>query len=122
MKNMFKNTIGLFLLLSIGSGWAQVADQNPNFEESMDMYMQQKDSLLHTLGTTPQQTYKAHDWYEAREERRALRKAYRHQERMNRSYYYGYASPYYSYYPNYYNYTRWLPSIGFRAGDFWFSF
>lgn len=111
MKNRFtKFGIAVLTLWSWGT-WAQVERQNPNFEESLDHYMEVRDSLTQTLGTTLQNTYKAYDWYEAREARKAQRRAYRHEERMNRNYYSGYDYPSYSYYPNYYNYSRWIPTI-----------
>lgn len=122
MRNRFtKFGVAVLTLLSWGA-WAQVENQNPNYEESLEYYMEVKDSLTQTLGTTLQDTYKAYDWYEAREERRAQRRANRHELRMNRNYYSGYDYPSYSYYPNYYNYSRWIPTIGFRTGNFWFSF
>lgn len=123
MKNIL-TTFGIMTLSMFSFGaWAQIADQNPNYEESMRYYLQVSDSLTQTLNTTVQDTYKAYDWYEAREERKALRSAYRHDERMNRGGYYSdyYYGSNYSYYPNYYNYSRWIPSIGFRTGNFWFS-
>lgn len=122
MKNRLANFgIAVLTMLSWGA-WAQVEQQNPNFEESLDYYMGISDSLIQNMGTTVQNTYKAYDWYEAREERKAQRRAYRHEERMNRSYYMDYDYPNYNYYPSYYNYRRWIPTIGFRTGNFWFSF
>lgn len=122
MKNMFTKFGVAFLTLLSWGVWAQVENQNPNYEESQEYYLEVKDSLTQTQGTTFQDTYKAYDWYEAREERRALRRANRHEVRMNRNYYGGYDYSSYSYYPRYYNYSRWIPTIGFRTGDFWFSF
>ena len=122
MKNRFtKFSIAVLALLSWGT-WAQVENQNPNYEESLEYYMGVSDSLTQAMGTTVQDTYKAYDWYEARAERRAERRANRHEVRMNRNYYSGYSYPSYSYYPNHYNYSRWIPTNGFRTGNFWFSF
>ncbi len=98
----------------------QVADQNPNFTESRDKYLQINDSIGETLGTTVQQTYKARDWYDDRQERKALRKTRNHEVRMNRAYYSDYNSPYY--YNSWNSWRRYVPNIGFRSGDFWFSF
>lgn len=104
-------------------------DQNPNYHVSMEKYMIQKDSLLVNLGETVHNTYKAYDWYEAKQERKALKRQYRHEERMarakyGRSYYsdygYNYNYGYNNYYRNYSNWN-WSPRIGFRTGNWWFS-
>ena len=77
--------------LNVNAQQASLApDQNPRNEEAFARYSMQSDSLTRTQGTTVQNTYKAYDWYESREERRKLRR--------ERSYQYGfYASPYYNY-------------------------
>jgi len=62
-------------------------DQNPRYQESQDRYLMVADSLTSQQGTTVQDTYKAYDWYEAKLERRAQRRNWRHEERMNNSYY-----------------------------------
>lgn len=79
-------------------GYAQkpelVQDQNPRYQESRAKYIELADSLTRDQGTTVQNTYKAYDWYTAREERR--------KERRDRNYASGWYSPYYygsSYYP-----------------------
>src|SRR5690606_3654130 len=98
------------------------ADQNPNFNRSLQRYVRLSDSLLRYQGATIQQTYKAYDWYQAREERRALRRERRHLERM--------ANPYYNdwYYPSigfgYYGYNNWgwspYVGLGFNTRGFWY--
>lgn len=105
-----------------------VEDQNPNYKASLSKYMSMKDSLTETLSTTVQDTYKAYDWYEAKQERKALRREYRHEERMARAKnrnYSNYNSGYYNggYYGNgYYNNSwNWLPRIGYRTGNWMFS-
>jgi hypothetical protein len=84
-------------------GYAQkvdpVKDQNPRYQESRAKYIEMADSLNRDQGTTVQQTYKAYDWYEAREERRKLRRERNYQLNLNSGYYYN--SPYY------------YPSIGY---------
>lgn len=117
MKQLLTSLFLSVTLMGAGSIFAQVADQNPNFEESLVKYMRLSQDEPASLGTTVQQTYKALDWYEQREERRALRRSRNHELRMNRSYYSDYYSPYY-----YNSWNRWLPNVGFRTGDFWFSF
>jgi hypothetical protein len=88
------------------SGYAQqaklVEDQNPRYESSRAKYMNMSDSLTTTQGTTVQNTYKAYDWYEAREERRKLRR--------ERNFQLGLYS-----YPYYQNYSAY-PGFGFGIG------
>lgn len=100
-----------------------VADQNPRYAESVNKYSRMADSLTREQGTTVQQTYKAYDWYEAREERRRLRRERNYQlslyngyDNYNSGWYY----PSYNYYGGYSRYF--YPSIGFRTGNFWFGF
>jgi len=138
MKKLL-SILGLVLssLFGFQSAYAQelVEDQNPNYKASLSKYMAAKDSLTATLSTTVQDTYKAYDWYEAKQERKAQKREYRHEERMarakNRSYNNGYYNNgYYNngYYGNgyygssYYNNSwNWLPRIGYRTGNWMFS-
>lgn len=83
-------------------------DQNPNYEISRTRYMAAKDSLLGTQLTTVQNTYKAYDWMQLRQERKDIRFENRQQRRLNRSQYVGYyeyenSYPYDSYNNNYRN-------------------
>ena len=84
-------TLGIVALFSFSVKAQQTDlafDQNPRHQEALAKYTLLADSLSSTQGTTVQNTYKAYDWYEAREERRALRR--------ERSYQYGaYSYPYY---------------------------
>lgn len=95
MKKLF---FCLLCLTVTASVFAQtVPDQNPNFEASRTKYMAAKDSLLSTQSTTVQNTYKAYDWMQLRQERRDTRFQNRQQRRLNRSMYdgfYGYDNPY----------------------------
>jgi len=125
-----KNKIFILLFLtSVGfTGIAQnstdlVADQNPNYQISLDKYMSENNASDLTLlqGTTAQETYTAIDPMEEKRKRKALRRYYRslrplwrHQERLERA-----KNPYYSNrrYRNYnnrnynhYNNNRWLNS------------
>lgn len=70
-------------------------DQNPRYESSRAKYMNAADSLTSTQGTTVQNTYKAYDWYEAREERRKLRREQNYQN--------SWLYPSVNYYPAYNN-------------------
>jgi hypothetical protein len=54
-------------------------DQNPRYTESAQYYRLSAQTLPNTEGVTLQQTYKAFDWYEARQERRLQR----HQRRLD---------------------------------------
>ncbi len=122
-----KTTLKLFGLLICslftyqGIAQSSIADQNPNYRISMEKYMIQKDSLLSFEGTTFQDTYKAFDWYEAKQERKEQRRLFRHEERMERAKYSQYYTPYYNNYWGGYNNWGWFPSIGFRTGNWWFS-
>lgn len=94
--------LGLQLSSSAQSGLAP--DQNPNYQQSQSRYMALSDSVNQWHSTTFQETYKAYDWYEAKQERKAERQRFRRDLRMERarnSYYqpYGYRNryPYHSY-------------------------
>ncbi len=103
-------------------------DQNPNYKNSMEKYVTNKDELLKTEGTTVQDTYKAIDDMQIRQERRDLRRAYRQERRLARinncGYYY---SPYlnnnynsfgynsYNSYPSYSSYSYYRPSCGLNT-------
>lgn len=94
-----------------------VQDQNPRYESSRAKYMNASDSLTSTQGTTVQQTYKAYDWYEAREERRKLRR----EQNAQNSWYYpsAYYSPVYSNW-GYSNWNYGYPGRrGWRQNNFW---
>ncbi len=130
----------LITVLSFGFSMATFAqqteqlapDQNPNYQISQQKYMQQKDSLLRWENTTIQETYKAYDWREARDERRTERRTYRRQSSFYNSPLF--VSPSYNYgwnnygYGSFYNNNRWnrwgisRPFIGFRSGNWWFGF
>jgi hypothetical protein len=131
MKRNLIMIAGLFAGITYTSaGYAQqtdlVADQNPRYAESVNKYSRMADSLTYAQGTTVQETYKAYDWYEAREERRRLRRERNYQLSL----YGGYTNydnswsyPGYNNYWNYGGYSRYLyPSFGFRTRNFWFGF
>jgi hypothetical protein len=96
---------GCFLFFTAAAQTSLYADQNPNFAVSRDKYMRMADSINQWHETTIQQTYKAYDWYEQREERRNERRQDRRDIRLERARNYGhyYQSYYYpSYRPSYY--------------------
>ncbi len=102
-----------FSFISYGQESHLLPDQNPRFAESVNKYSKMADSLTQFQGTTLQQTYKAYDWYEAREERRLLRRERRHQYAMALNYGNSWNYPYYRASPFFY------PSIGYRTGNWW---
>lgn len=73
---------------------ALLPDQNPRYLEAQQKYGIAADSLSRDQGTTVQDTYKAYDWYEAREERRQLRRERNYQLDLANPYYY--SRPYYT--------------------------
>ena len=83
-----------------------VPDQNPRYEGSRAKYMNIADSLTSTQGTTVQNTYKAYDWYEAREARRKLRREQNYQN--------SWLYPSVNYYPGY-NYNGWGYGLGYSS-------
>lgn len=81
---IFLGTVAALLL--IASVQAQDnADQNPNFVVSRTKYMAQRDSLVSNQGTTLQQTYKAYDWSQMREDRAFNRGQNRDNRRLARA-------------------------------------
>ena len=101
MKNLFYVAILLVLpTMSYSQPNSTASDQNIRYKESQDRYAKMIDSLVSWHGVTLQNTYKAYDWYEARQARRQQRRAWRHEERMANGYYY---DNYYNNYDSYYN-------------------
>ena len=86
MKKTFTLCMALLALYSANS-FAQTieADQNPNYVVSKAKYMQLADSINQYHATTLQNTYKAYDWYQAKQERRNDRITFRRQLRMQRA-------------------------------------
>lgn len=118
-----KRNLIIITLLAVGSLFggnaiaqqaALAPDQNPRYHESATKYALIADSLTRWHSTTIQDTYKAYDWYTAREERRQQNREWR---RMYGGYYnyspawslYGGYSPFFSSFGNYgYGYgNRW---------------
>lgn len=90
-------------------------DQNPNYERSRDKYMKESENLTKNESQTIQQTYKAIDDVQAKQERRELAASRRHERKMariqsrgNRRYNRGYNNGNYNngyYYNGYNNYN-----------------
>lgn len=134
-----KSIITLFGLLILIQAQSQdlVNDQNPNFSTSLNKYLLVEDSLQSYMNTTVQQTYKAYDWYQAKQERRQNRINTRQQIRINRSMNnFGFNNGWNNDFNNGWNNNQWngfnnnrwnnnrfIPnSIGFRTGNWWFFF
>jgi len=83
MKTLFKViTISAFL---IGSNvWAQTPDQNPNYKESQNRYVEQKIELTKNQSQTIQDTYEAYDWTENKLKEKNARIQRRHEIRTMR--------------------------------------
>ncbi len=100
MNTLIKIIAGLSLLLlpQLANCQDVEFDQNPNAAKSLEKYRKKNDDGLATAnGTTIQDTYKAFDWMQWKQEQRTLARARRYQLRMARIQRYGYR------YPNYYN-------------------
>jgi hypothetical protein len=75
MKRLLTVVVLLIVVLHTNAQGTLIADQNPNYQNSLDKY---KDSpYLALQGTTKQQTYKAIDPIEEKRELKALRRQYR---------------------------------------------
>ena len=111
------NFLGLmtFSIISLAQNAPLLPDQNPRFAESVNKYSKIADSLTLSQGTTVQQTYKAYDWYEAREERRELRRERNHRYSLSMGL--GYGNSWY--YPGYRHSSYLYPSLGYRTGNWW---
>jgi hypothetical protein len=109
-------TVAFFMLCSLVNA-QDVPNQNPNYKQSMDYYMKHKDELAKSMNTTPQETYKAFDWYQSKLDRRQARRDNRYQVRLARAAtpnFYHYQNPRFR---NFRNFNNW------NDGDnswFWF--
>ncbi len=86
----------LFILAGDYAASAQelAPDQNPNYKVSMEKYQGLQSNLQTTMNTTVLQTYKAFDWYTAKQERKAERRADRRENRLFNHYNQRYYDPY----------------------------
>lgn len=97
MKKIFLTAVLAVLSWIVFAQQEPSTNQNPRYKESQDKYSKMIDSLVKWHGVTLQQTYKAYDWYEARQARRQQRREWRHQQIMTHGYDNGY------YFNGYYN-------------------
>ncbi|MBS1743016.1 MAG: hypothetical protein JST81_08265 [Bacteroidetes bacterium] len=107
--------LNFLVLISIAAGAQETTspDQNPNYRQSLEKYIAQKDNLQTTMNTTVQQTYKAYDWYEAKQERKRQRIEDRRARRL-------YEAQNFGYYYNPYNYLYDPYSTPFRYSPYYF--
>ncbi|RYY95762.1 MAG: hypothetical protein EOO11_15135 [Chitinophagaceae bacterium] len=116
-----KKALPLFVLLlgSLGAAAQTVPDQNPAFAVSREKYMRMADSITRWHSTTAHDTYKAYDWYEAREERRAARRNSRYAVRLARAQRYDRGAYYDPYYDSYNSYRGGRSAYRYRRSYWW---
>ncbi len=111
-KYLPASSFSLIAILLFNISWSQTlhADQNPQFAESRSKYMNLSDSINQWHSTTTHQTYKAFDWYEAKQQRKSEKRTFNRQVQLERARYGYYYQPYYwrgsynrGYYNNYYS-------------------
>lgn len=76
MKNLYF-AIFVFCIYSNVSAQNILADQNPQYQISQAHYAAISDSMNALQSLTLQNTYKAYDWFEARQEKKNSRIAYK---------------------------------------------
>lgn len=111
---MKKVIFSLLLLNSFFVSKAQekvlTSDQNPNYKISQDKYLATQEKLSANMNTTVQETYKAYDWTEAKQEKKQQRIARRQERRLariNNPGYNGYNFNGYGFSNNYWDYLLW---------------
>ena len=118
MKKYLSCSFLLIAILFFNISWSQTLhpDQNPQYAISRSKYMHLSDSINQWHSTTLHQTYKAYDWYEAKQERKSDRRLFRRQIQLERARYGFYYQPNYrrgyynrGYYNNYYRqpFSQW---------------
>jgi len=116
MKNI---ALPILAFLVVGFSYGQIADQNPNYQSSLDLYTKKlQDSGNTTMSTTVQHTYKAIDEWQDKKDRKIendrLAREYRQQRRLARINRPNYYSNPYAFSPNVYgNYPYRNNNLGF---------
>ena len=91
MKKLGVLLLGLGIFTGINlNAQTQDPDQNPNYQNSAQMYAQQRDVLLNNQGETVQATYQAYDWSEHKAARKQARIDNRQAVRLAHARYYTY--------------------------------
>ena len=115
----------VFAIISLCSTGLQAQtlapDQNPNYRVSQAKYTSNYDSLSRFMNTTVAQTYKAYDWYEAKQERKQQRISDRRERRLARAYGYNRFNNYNPYNNNYYPYNSYGNRLGYRNNNWFFG-
>lgn len=116
MKN-----IALLILtfwVTAGFSYGQIADQNPNYQSSLDIYTKKLLDSGNTMSTTVQNTYKAIDEWQDKKNRKIendrLARQYRQERRLARINRPSYYSNPYAFAPNVYGYNN--PGFGYNNG------
>ncbi len=113
MKKILLSYLFVLITIAVSAQESLASDQNPNYKASLEKYKSQQDNLLATMNTTVQNTYKAYDWYEAKQERKQQRIADRRERRLYEAQNYGnYYNPYNYYYDPF--------SIPYRYSPYYF--
>lgn len=126
LKRILLPGLATMLCLTVtiaASAQTLLPDQNPRYRESLLTYLLKEDSLTIHEGTTVQQTYKAYQYFEAKQERKDQRRQWRQDRRVIRNtgywgdytyndYTRGYSTPYNDGYPIYHS-----NNTGFRWND-----
>ena len=85
---MQKIIISFILVFAASFSKAQqvetVANQNPNYQASLEKYRNLAASTPITMNTTAQETYKAYDWTTAKQEQKQQRILFRQQRSLAR--------------------------------------
>jgi hypothetical protein len=77
MKTTLLFIVSAFTFLHIKAQEQLAPDQNPNYKVSMTKYQSCQEKLLEGMGTTAQNTYKAYDWFEAKQQKKQDRLDFR---------------------------------------------
>jgi hypothetical protein len=77
MKTTLLTIAAAFSFIQLKAQEQLAPDQNPNYKVSLTKYQTGQEKLLEGMGTTAQNTYKAYDWFEAKQERKKDRLDYR---------------------------------------------
>lgn len=119
----------LLIILIMGTTISSVAyaqelqaNQNASYKISQDHYLKLADSILKFEGTTVQNTYKAIDYMQDKLDRKAARRAFRQQLRLERA-----RNPYWSIYnfsndwsnPYYNNWNSFYPYNSYYRSSSW---
>ena len=111
MKKILLSGLGFIFWVMAFAQENLAPDQNPNYTVAVAKYAGNAAQLQTTNNTTVQNTYKAFDWYENKQEKKQERLQFRRELRLMQAQNTFYNRPWYNdYNNNYYNngrYWRW---------------